>query len=139
MYTCWHIRMKSFVSRSSIDLHSLTVWRTRLLSVKSRSRTGITGCKRNSHWNQSAAIGKNKLTSDLGPLLRFWAHKLLARRVLQHCRILTVGQFDLLAWESILAALHEVPWLFQLWACKQVLSIAATNDLRSKWTPNLSS
>ncbi len=34
--------------------------------------------------------------------------------------------------------LEEVPRMFQLWVCKQVMGIAATNGLQAKWTEGLS-
>jgi hypothetical protein len=39
-------------------------------------------------------LGQNKLTSDKGDQLRFWAHKQLARTRFYEARILTKG-FDL--------------------------------------------
>jgi hypothetical protein len=42
-------------------------------------------------------------------------------------------QFDLIAWEFVSQGLKSTPRLFQMWACKQVWDIAATNSLRSKW------
>ena len=38
-----------------------------------------------------------------------------------------------MAWYHVAKALDEVPRLFQLWACKQVLGIASTNGTVSKW------
>ena len=83
-------------------------------------------------------IGMDKMTSDTGASLHFWAHKALARETLSLGKVLTTRQFDLVAWEYVYAALHEVPRLFQLWACKQVLGVAGTNGLHSRWTDGLS-
>ena len=33
-------------------------------------------------------------------------------------------------------ALHEMPWMFQIWACKQVMGVAGTNLYQSKYRPN---
>ena len=77
------------------------------------------------------------MTSDTGPMLRFWIHRLLAREMMSFGKVLAAEQFDLIEWEHVLTALHEVLCLFQLWACKQVLGIAATNVLRSRWTEGL--
>ncbi len=41
--------------------------------------------------------------------------------------ILDSNQFDLVDWEMVHDLLCRVPKLFQLWACKQVTNIAATN------------
>jgi hypothetical protein len=80
-------------------------------------------------------LGRNKLTSDKGDQLRFWAHKQLARTRFYEARIITEG-FDLVDWESVYAALHGVPRLFQIWACKQVMGIAAANGNRP-WETDL--
>ena len=32
-----------------------------------------------------------------------------------------------MAWRQIYDALHDVPRMFQLWACKQVMDVAGTN------------
>lgn len=83
-------------------------------------------------------IGQEKMTSDTGPSLRAWAHKRIARGVFERCKVLVSEQFDLVAWKHVNEALETVPRLFQLWACKQVMGIAATNGLRSRWTEGLS-
>ena len=83
-------------------------------------------------------IGKEKMTSDTGPYLRFYVHKQAARSVFDRGKVLNGEQFDLVAWKYVSIALDEVPRLFQLWACKQVFNIAGTNGLRSRWTEGLS-
>lgn len=84
------------------------------------------------------SIGKQKMTSDTGPQLRFWVHRQKARSIFDRCKVLNGEQFDLVAWKYVHAALEEVPRCFQLWACKQVLNIAGTNGLRARWTEGLS-
>ena len=83
-------------------------------------------------------FGKEKMTSDTGPVLRYWVHRREARSIFDRCKVLNGEQFDLVAWKYIYAALEEVPRCFQLWACKQVFDIAGTNGLRAKWTEGLS-
>jgi hypothetical protein len=78
-------------------------------------------------------VGKNKMTSDTSDKIRFWAHRRLAREAMVDSKILLGRQFDGIAWEAVYDALHSVPQMFQLWACKQVWDIAGTNYLRSKW------
>ena len=78
-------------------------------------------------------VGKEKMTSDSGELLRFWAHRRLAREALVDSKLLNIRQFDAIAWDAMYAGLHAVPPMFQMWACKQVWDIAGTNYLRSKW------
>ena len=34
------------------------------------------------------------------------------------------------------SALHELPRMFQIWACKQVMGVARTNLYQSKYRPN---
>ncbi len=49
-------------------------------------------------------------------------------------KILSECQFDVIAWEAVSEqASHNVPVMFQMWACKQVWGIAGTNYPRSKW------
>ena len=82
-------------------------------------------------------IGKEKLTSNSGDLLWFWAHRRLAREALVDSNVLNIRQFDVIAWDAVYTGLHSVPTLFQLWACKQVWDIAGTNYLCSKWDDSL--
>jgi hypothetical protein len=52
---------------------------------------------------------------------------------LSNMEVLTARQFNEIAWIHVAKALDEVPRMFQLWACKQVLGIASTNGIVSKW------
>jgi hypothetical protein len=72
-------------------------------------------------------LGKNKLTSDKGKELRFWVHRKLARSAYHDMKILDVRQFDKVDWEMVHALLWQVPRMFQIWACKQVMNIAPAN------------
>jgi hypothetical protein len=78
-------------------------------------------------------VGKEKLTSESGDLLRFWMHRRLAREALVDSKVLNIRQFDAIAWDAVYDGLHLVPPMFQMWACKQVWDIAGTNYLHSKW------
>jgi hypothetical protein len=42
--------------------------------------------------------------------------------------VLFSQEFDLVDWEMIYLKLREVPKMFQLWACKQVMGIASTME-----------
>ena len=42
-------------------------------------------------------------------------------------KLLDAGAFDEVAWRQVFDAMHSLPRLFQIWACKQVANIAATN------------
>jgi hypothetical protein len=78
-------------------------------------------------------IGNNKLTADMHDHLQYWAHLKLARSTYHSLGILNSSQFDLVDWEMVYALLRHVPKLFQLWACKQVTNIAATNANVYRW------
>ncbi len=65
-------------------------------------------------------VGKDKMTSDTEDTIQFWAHCRLAREALVDGKVLVEWPFDAIAWEAVYAALHCVPQMFQLWACKQV-------------------
>jgi hypothetical protein len=71
--------------------------------------------------------------------MRFYAHKQLARTALSDMEVLTARQFNEIAWIHVAKALDEVPCMFQLWACKQVLGIASTNGIVSKWDASVDS
>ena len=75
-------------------------------------------------------LGKNKLTSDKGERLRFWAHRQMAKSHFHEKSILFAQQFDMVDWDSIHTALRRVPRMFQIWACKQVMDIAPANGNR---------
>jgi hypothetical protein len=44
--------------------------------------------------------------------------------------ILYTHQFDMVDWEMVHMALCQVPWMFQIWACKQVMNITLANGNR---------
>jgi hypothetical protein len=67
-----------------------------------------------------------KMTSDTGESIRYWAHHQLARNYYQEQNILSHEQFDAIDWRSVHNTLHNLPRLFQLWASKHVLGIAGT-------------
>ncbi len=70
-----------------------------------------------------------KMTSDSGGHIHYWAHHQLARTYYHEHNLLTHEQFDVIDWRSVHDTLHNLPWLFQLWASKQVLGIAGTMKL----------
>ena len=72
-------------------------------------------------------INNEKMTSDTGNQIRFQAHYRLARDVFCDNRILDPQQFEEVDWWHVHNTLHEVPRMFQIWACKQVMDIAGTN------------
>lgn len=72
-------------------------------------------------------VGKEKMTSDTAASLRYWAHRKLAEETFFQLGIMGAEPFNEVAWRQVYDALHEVPRLFQLWACKQVMEVAGTN------------
>ena len=47
---------------------------------------------------------------------------------------MNLEEFEEVAWRHIYDALHDVPRLFQLWACKQVMDVVGTNHNQAKQT-----
>ena len=81
-------------------------------------------------------LGKDKMSSDTGARIRFWDHKQLAEEVYRNLIILLPYQLKEVDWEMVPLALHELPWVFQIWACKQVMGLAGTNFYQYKYQPN---
>jgi hypothetical protein len=71
-------------------------------------------------------VGRQKMTSDTGDHIRFWAHHRLAQDYYWDRNILSNEQFDQVDWRSVYDTLHGLPRLFQLWASKHVLGIAGS-------------
>lgn len=72
-------------------------------------------------------IGGHKIAPGRGEALRFWVHKILAEEVFYEQGVMGSDQFHAIPWREVYDALHEVPEMFQKWACKQVLDIVAIN------------
>jgi hypothetical protein len=70
----------------------------------------------------------SKITADMGQYVRFLAHPHLARTRFHQLNILAPPEFDKVDWEMVYKTLHEVPQMFQQWACKQVMGIAGTME-----------
>ena len=79
-----------------------------------------------------------KMTSDTGEHIRYWGHHQLARAYYHEHNLLSHKQFNAINWRSVHNTLHKLPWLFQLWASKQVLGIVGTMKFLSYqdgWSP----
>ena len=72
--------------------------------------------------------GKQQMTLETGGILRFWVHQKLARELFEELHLMDCQAFNKVAWKQVHSALHSVPRLFQLWACKRFTNIAATNE-----------
>jgi hypothetical protein len=69
-----------------------------------------------------------KMTSDTGAHIRYAAGRQVARSFFHQSSRMFTDAFDEVDWPQVHRTLHEeVPRLFQVWACKQVMNIAATN------------
>jgi hypothetical protein len=77
--------------------------------------------------------GKRKITSGPGKTLRFWSACKAARKVFFNYKILQPDQFDEVAWSVVHHAMWEVPRMFQIWAAKQVMELAGTNEMQSRY------
>jgi hypothetical protein len=71
-------------------------------------------------------VDNQKMTSDTGDHIRFWAHRRLARIYFHKHKVLSKRQFDQVDWKSVHPTLHGISRLFQLWASKHVLGVAGT-------------
>jgi hypothetical protein len=65
-----------------------------------------------------------KMKSKTGGWNCFWAQHQLARTFYNNWKILCHEQFDSVCWTSIHRTLHDLPWLFQVWAAKHILGIS---------------
>jgi hypothetical protein len=72
--------------------------------------------------------GPTKLTADMGDYIHFWTHRQMAKETFHSLKILFNQEFDYVDWEMVYETLREVPRLFQLWACKQVMGISGTME-----------
>jgi len=72
-------------------------------------------------------VEEEKITSESGGMIRFHAHRQMAREFFLSYGIMDHQQFAEVAWEHVYRTLREeVPRMFQVWACKQVMGIAGT-------------
>ena len=79
-------------------------------------------------------VRDKKMTSDTADCIRFWAHKILAEQTFFTLGIMSSQSFHKVVLRQVYNALHDVPRLFQLWACKQVMEVAGTNLNQSYYT-----
>ena len=80
-----------------------------------------------------ASVRRSKITTDSGLHIRLWVHKQLARAYFQQKGILVRRAFNKVNWEVFYTTLHKVPWVFQVWASKQICNNTATNQLWAKF------
>ena len=76
------------------------------------------------------------MTSDTSKLLKFWVHKKLAEQKFYQLGLMLSDHFQEVAWSQVYDALHEVPRMFQIWACKQVTNIAGVNSNQAVYKAN---
>ena len=68
------------------------------------------------------------MTSDTSKILKFWVHKQLAEQTFYQLGLIPLDHFQEVAWRQVYDTLHDVPRMFQIWACKQVTNIAGVNS-----------
>jgi hypothetical protein len=71
-------------------------------------------------------VNGEKMTSETGGQIQFWAHHQLAQEFYRNQKNLSNIQFNAVDWASVHHTLHDLPRLFQIWAAKHVLGIART-------------
>ena len=81
-------------------------------------------------------LGKDKMSSDKGARICFWDHKQIYEEVYRNTRILLLYQLKEVYWDMAHLALHELPRMFQIRSCKQVMGVVGTNLYQSKYGPN---
>ena len=73
-------------------------------------------------------VERKKMTSDTRPHIRYAAGLQIAHSFFHETSCMFTNAFDEVAWPHVYRTLNEeVPRLFQVWACKQVMGISATN------------
>ena len=76
--------------------------------------------------------GNEKIAYNTGDSLQFWVRQHLSKELLFKIVILTLLGFKEVSWSLVYDTLHEVPRLFQLWVCKQVMNRAGKNVIQSR-------
>ena len=76
------------------------------------------------------------MTSNTGDSLQLWVHQQLANELFFKLGILTPLGFKEVAWSLVYDTSHEVPRLFQIWACKKVMNIVGKNLIQSRYKPH---
>ena len=71
---------------------------------------------------------RSKITADMGHHMGYLACRCLSKDRFQQLDILHSQEFDKVDWEMVYQMLHEVPRLFQQWACCQVMGIVGTME-----------
>ncbi len=79
-------------------------------------------------------VDGKKMTSDTGLHIRYAAGQQVARLFFHETSRMFTDAFDEVDWPNVHCTLNEeVPRLFQVWACKQMMDISATNkNLRQR-------
>lgn len=61
----------------------------------------------------------HKITTESGPVIRYSAQRQEAKSVIHEHGVLLGDTLEEVAWRDVYAALHSVPKMFQIFACKQ--------------------
>ena len=76
------------------------------------------------------------MTSDTLKLLKCWVHKQLVEQTFYQLGLMLLDHFQEVAWMQVYDVLHDVPIMFQIWACKQVTNIAGVNSNHAVYKAN---
>ena len=73
------------------------------------------------------------MTSGLEGSIIYWCNRALVRRTLLDLKVkwLNAEQFDEVNWLACYQALSDVPRLFQIFACKQVMGVVDTSEMQA--------
>ena len=78
-------------------------------------------------------VDGKKMTSDMGAHIQYAARRQVAWSFFHQTSRMFTDAFDKVNWPHVHRTLHqEVSRLFQVWACKQVMNIVATNKNLSR-------
>ena len=82
-------------------------------------------------------VGGEKMTSGSEDNIRFWCHRQVAKEAFANSKVKGPNneQFEEIHWRSCYGALVKAPRMFQVWACKQVMGVAGTNEMQARYTP----
>ena len=74
------------------------------------------------------------MTSDTGEMVRYWAHRQMAKEHFHNHRLMYATAFEEVAWWQVYSTLRGLLRLFSLWAGKQMMNIAVKTRIWQKGT-----
>lgn len=77
-------------------------------------------------------VGEHKVTTEAGELIRYEAQYQEAKELFDKQNIVARENFDLIDWKPLHSVLSSAPKMFQIFLCKQVFGVSATNRFLHK-------